>query len=206
MTVDEYLKQSFFKRLQYRGYRHPLFLFVVGPTLLFVFRQRFSFGVPPTWHRERRSVHITNLGICAVLVGAWCTIGLPAFLLVHLPVVMLAASIGSWMFFVQHQYEDAYWQLHDHWDFHCAAIEGSSYFRLPRILQWFTGNIGFHHIHHLDSRIPNYNLPLCYAAVPEFRQAVTLTPWDSVRCTRLKLWDRELQRMVTFREAKCGRT
>ena len=100
----------------------------------------------------------------------------------------------------------AYWQPHDRWDFIRSAFEGSSYYRLPRVLQWFTGNIGFHHIHHLDSRIPNYNLPICYADVPELRQAVTLGLWDSVKCTRLKLWDERLQRMVTFHEVQLGRT
>ena len=161
-------------------------------------------GIPRTWHRERKSVHMTNLGILAMLGVAWCTIGLPTFLLVHLPIVMLGAAIGSWLFFVQHQYEDAYWQPHDNWDFNRSAFEGSSYYRLPRVLQWFTGNIGFHHIHHLESRIPNYNLPTCYADVPELRQAVTLGLWDSVKCTRLKLWDERRQRMVTFDEAADG--
>ncbi|HEY4639161.1 MAG TPA: fatty acid desaturase [Candidatus Udaeobacter sp.] len=206
LTVDEYLKRSFLGRLQYRIYRHPLFLFGVGPSLLFLFRQRFTFGVPTTWRRERSSVHITNLGILAALVAAWCTIGLATFLLVHLPILVLAASIGSWLFFVQHQFEHAYWQPHDRWDYVRSAFEGSSYYRLPRVLQWFTGNIGFHHIHHLESRIPNYNLPLCYAAVPEFRQAVTLGMWESLKCTRFKLWDEQLQRMVTFNEVNSGRT
>ena len=147
---------------------------------------------------------MTNLGILVVLGVAWCTIGIPTFLMVHLPIVMLGAAIGSWLFFVQHQYEDAYWQPHNNWDFSQSAFEGSSYYRLPRVLQWFTGNIGFHHIHHLESRIPNYNLPSCYAAVPEFRQAVTLGLWDSVKCARLKLWDERRQRMVTFDEAADG--
>jgi len=133
---------------------------------------------------------------------SWFTIGIPAFLLVHLPIIMLAATIGSWLFFVQHQYEHTYWQPHASWDFARSAFEGSSYYRLPRVLQWFTGNIGFHHIHHLESRIPNYNLPTCYDDVPELRQAVTLGMRDSFKCTRLKLWDEQLQRMVTFREAK----
>lgn len=202
MTVNEYRNQSFLRRLQYRVYRHPLFLFVVGPSLLFIVRQRFSLGIPAAWHRERRSVHLTNLWILVVLATAWLTIGLPAFLLVHLPVVMIAASIGSWMFFVQHQYEDAYWQAHEQWNFQRAAIEGSSYFRLPPILQWFTGNIGFHHIHHLESGIPNYNLPLCHAALPELRRVVTLSAWDGIRCTRLKLWDDRRQRLIAFSELK----
>jgi omega-6 fatty acid desaturase (delta-12 desaturase) len=201
LTVDEYLKLTYFGRLRYRLYRNPFFMFVLGPSLLFIIWQRFTFGIPRNWRRERQSVHITNLGLVVVLGVAWCTSGIPMFIMVHLPVVMLAAAIGSWLFFVQHQYERAYWQPHENWDFNRSAIDGSSYYRLPRILQWFTGNIGFHHIHHLESRIPNYNLPICYASVPEFRQAVTLGLWDSVKCARLKLWDEIHQRMVTFDEA-----
>ncbi len=204
LTVDEYLNRSFFGRLQYRLYRHPLFLFGIGPSLLFILRQRFTIAVPRNWRRERRGVHMTNLAIVAILTVAWFTIGPVTFLLVHCPVVILGASIGSWLFFVQHQYEDAYWQPHDNWDFIRSAFEGSSYYRLPRVLQWFTGNIGFHHIHHLESRIPNYNLPICYSVVPELRQATTLSLRESVKCTRLKLWDERLQRMVTFNEVHRG--
>jgi omega-6 fatty acid desaturase (delta-12 desaturase) len=205
LTVDEYLNCSYLGRLRYRLYRHPLFMFLLGPILLFVLRQRFTYYIPGTWRRERRSVHMTNLGIVALVAVGWSTIGLPAFFLVHGPVVVLGATIGSWLFFVQHQYEQAYWQPAQRWDFIRSACEGSSYYRLPRVLQWFTGNIGFHHIHHLESRIPNYNLPMCFSAVPELRQAVTLGLWDSVKCTRLKLWDEHRQRMVTFGEVHFGR-
>ncbi len=198
LTVDEYLGRSYLGRLRYRLYRNPLFMFLLGPSLLFLLRQRFTYYIPHNWSRERKSVHWTNLGLVALVLTAWITVGLPNFFLIHLPVVILGAAIGSWLFFVQHQYEHAYWQPHDRWDFVRSAFEGSSYYRLPRVLQWFTGNIGFHHIHHLDSRIPNYNLATCYAAVPELRQAVTLGLWDSIKCTRLKLWDEGLQRMVTF--------
>jgi omega-6 fatty acid desaturase (delta-12 desaturase) len=201
MTVDEYRNCSSLGRLRYRLYRHPVVMFVLGPSVLFILLQRFTYNIPRTWHRERRSVHLTNLGILAMLVMAWFIIGLPIFFLVHLPIVMLAAAIGSWLFFVQHQFERAYWQPHGSWDFIRSACEGSSYYRLPLVLQWFTGNIGFHHIHHLESRIPNYNLPSCYNDVPELRRAVTLGLWDSIKCTRLKLWDEHLQRMVPFQAA-----
>jgi omega-6 fatty acid desaturase (delta-12 desaturase) len=202
LTVDEYRNSGFFGRLRYRFYRHPVFLFLLGPTMLFVVSQRFTFGIPRGWRRERRSVHLTNAAIAAVLVAAWLTIGLPAFFLIHMPIVILGASLGTWLFFVQHQFEDAYWQPHENWEFDRSAFEGSSYYRLPRVLQWFTGNIGFHHIHHLESRIPNYNLPTCYATVPELQQAVTLGLRESILCTRLKLWDEDRQRMVTFSEAR----
>ena len=206
LTVDEYLSRPLFSRLVYRIYRNPLILFVLGPSLFFMGVNRLTVNVPANWKRERRSVHLTNLALLAVLVVAWYTIGVTTFLMVHLPIVVIAASVGSWLFFVQHQYEEAYWEPHDRWEFVRSAFEGSSYYKLPRILQWFTGNIGFHHIHHLESRIPNYNLPVCFAAIPEFRQAVTLKLWDSLRCVQLKLWDQQLHRMVTFKEAYCGRT
>jgi acyl-lipid omega-6 desaturase (Delta-12 desaturase) len=201
LTVEEYLGLSFAGRMRYRLYRNPVFMFLLGPSLLFLIRQRFTYGIPRAWRRERKSVHRTNLGLLAIVGVAWSTIGLQTFFLIHLPVVMLGAATGSWLFFVQHQYERAYWQPHDRWDFNRSAFEGSSYYRLPRVLQWFTGNIGFHHIHHLESRIPNYNLPVCYAAAPELRQAVTLGLWDSMKCTRLKLWDERRQQMVTFASA-----
>ena len=201
LTVDEYLSRSRFGRLRYRLYRNPLIRFVLGASFLFLIQQRFTFGIPRAWHRERRSVHITNVGILVMIAGGWLTVGLPTFFLIHGPIVVLAAAIGSWLFFVQHQFEDAYWQPHESWNFTRSALEGSSYYRLPTILQWFTGNIGFHHIHHFDSRIPNYNLPACYAAEPAFQQAVTLGIRDSLKCTQLKLWDEDRQRMVTFAEA-----
>ena len=139
-----------------------------------------------------------------MMAMAWCTIGLPTFLSIHIPIGVIAAAIGCWLFFVQHQFEDAYWQPCESWDFTRSALEGSSYYRLPRILQWFTGNIGFHHIHHFDSRIPNYNLPTCYAAEPAFKQAVTFGIRDSFKCTKLKLWDEQHQRMVTFAAANAA--
>jgi fatty acid desaturase len=163
-------------------------------------------SLPFSWHRERMSVHVRNLGILAVIGLAWCTVGLSTFLLIHIPIVVLATAAGSWLFFVQHQYEHAYWQPHQSWNFTRAAFEGSSYYRLPRVLQRFTGNIGFHHIHHLNSRIPNYNLPACYKAEPDFRKAVTLGIRDSLKCASLKLWDEQHQRMATFKEVNCGRT
>jgi omega-6 fatty acid desaturase (delta-12 desaturase) len=119
-------------------------------------------------------------------------------LLIEAPIVVLAAAMGTWLFYIQHQYERAYWRPDGTWDFTRSALEGSSYYRLPSVLQWFTGNIGFHHIHHLNSRIPNYHLAACYGAEPAFRQAVTLGLWQSLECSSLKLWDERLQRMVGF--------
>jgi acyl-lipid omega-6 desaturase (Delta-12 desaturase) len=202
LTVDEYLGRSKLGQLRYRLYRNPLIMFVLGASFLFLVRQRITLGIPRSWHRERRSVHLTNLAILAMGALGGFTVGWSTFLLIHVPIVVLAAATGSWLFFVQHQFEEAYWQPHESWDFTRSALEGSSYYRLPRPLQWFTGNIGFHHIHHFDSRIPNYNLPACYAAEPAFQQAVTLGIWDSLKCTRLKLWDQNRQLLVTFAEAR----
>jgi acyl-lipid omega-6 desaturase (Delta-12 desaturase) len=187
--------------LKYRLYRNPLIMFVLGASYLFLIEQRVTFRLPRSWRRERMSVHFTNTGILAMIALGWYTIGLTSFLSIHLPIIVLAAAIGSWLFFVQHQFEDAYWEPHESWDFTRSALEGSSYYRLPRVLQWFTGNIGFHHIHHFDSRIPNYNLPACYDAEPAFQQGVTFGIRDSLKCTRMKLWDEQRQRMVPFAEA-----
>ncbi len=202
LTVHEYLARSAWGRLSYRVYRHPLIMFFPGASFLFIIRQRFTHGIARSWRRERKSVYATNLAILAITILAWWTMGLPKFLLIELPLMVLAAATGSWLFFVQHQYEEAYWEPHKSWDFTDSALDGSSYYRLPRVLQWFTGNIGFHHIHHLNSRIPNYHLAACYEAEPSLRQAVTLDLWQSLGCASLKLWDEDAKRMVTFAEVQ----
>jgi omega-6 fatty acid desaturase (delta-12 desaturase) len=200
LTVAEYLGKSRWGRLRYRFYRHPLFMFLPGACFLFMIRHRLTLGLPQSWRRERRSVHCTNLAILAVLAVAWWKIGLLKFLAIDLPSVAIGASVGTWLFYVQHQYEGAYWQRGTSWDFTQSALEGSSYYCLPALLQWFTGNIGFHHIHHLNSRIPNYHLPACYRAEASFREAVTFGFWESLRCLALKLWDEDAQRLVGFAE------
>lgn len=206
LTVNEYLARSWWGRFAYRAYRHPLIMFVFGASYLFIVQHRFTIGIPRNWRRERISVHATNLGLVAVLALAWWTIGLSAFLLIWLPVAVLGATAGSWLFYVQHQYENAYWQPRQTWDYTRAALEGSSYYRLPAVLQWFTGNIGFHHIHHLNSRIPNYHLPACHAAEPAFRRGATFGIRESLRCMSLKLWDEDQQCMISFAQlrASCG--
>ena len=198
LTVDEYMSRSRLGRLKYRLYRNPVIMFVLGASYLFLIEQRVTFRLPRSWRRERMSVHLTNVGILAMIALGWYTIGLASFASIHLPIMVLAAAIGSWLFFVQHQFEDAYWEPHESWDFTRSALDGSSYYRLPRVLQWFTGNIGFHHIHHFDSRIPNYNLAACYAAEPAFQQGITFGIRDSLKCARMKLWDEEHQRMAPF--------
>ncbi len=198
MTLREYRQASRLRRLGYRLYRNPLILLLIGPVFHFVVRQRLTLGLPKTWKKERASVHLTNLAILSLVLLMCWLVGWQAVLLVQGPVTVLASSFGVWMFYVQHQYEDAYWQPHAEWDYVEAALAGSSYYRLPRVLQWFTANIGLHHLHHLDSRIPNYRLPQCLAEHPELRAERSLSLWESLSCASLKLWDEEQGRMVGF--------
>ncbi len=162
LTVREYLSRPWIKRVLYRLYRHPAVLLLIGPTYQFVIKHRFPLDTPRAWKREWASVHWTNAGLVAVLAVMWFTIGLDRFLLVQLPITLIAGSMGVFLFYVQHQYEDTYWRYRETWDYYAAGLEGASHFRLPAVLQWFTANIGLHHIHHLCSRIPNYHLQQCY--------------------------------------------
>jgi omega-6 fatty acid desaturase (delta-12 desaturase) len=202
MTVKEYLQQSKWGRLKYRLYRHPLILFVLAPTFLFVILHRFPLPESKSWKRERASVYWTNLAIAAMVISLGFVIGLNSFLLIQLPIVVLAATMGTWLFFVQHQFEDTYYANGDQWDYTLAALQGSSYYQLPRVLQWFTGNIGFHHIHHLSPRIPNYRLQKCHEENPVFQQVVVLTLWTSLQSIFLSLWDEEESKLVSFRYLK----
>ncbi len=202
MTVKEYLQQSKWGRLKYRLYRHPLILFVLAPTFLFVVLNRFPLPESKSWKRELASVHWTNLAIAAGIISLGFVIGLKSFLLIQLPIVVLAATVGTWLFFVQHQFEDTYYANEDQWDYTLAALQGSSYYQLPKVLQWFTGNIGFHHIHHLSPRIPNYRLQKCHEENPVFQQVVVLTLWTSLQSIFLSLWDEEQSKLVGFRHLK----
>jgi omega-6 fatty acid desaturase (delta-12 desaturase) len=202
MTVREYLQLSRWGRLKYRLYRHPLFLFVIVPTILFVILYRFPHPDSKSWKRERASVWWTNVALAVVITLLCLIIGVKAFLMIHVPVMLLAATLGTWMFFVQHQFEDTYWAAEEDWDYTLAALRGSSYYKLPKILQWFTGNIGFHHIHHLSPRIPNYLLEKCHEENPLFQQVVVLTLWSSFQTIFLSLWDEEQRRLVGFRHLK----
>lgn len=202
MTVQEYLQQSKWGRLKYRLYRHPLLLFVLAPTFLFIVLHRLPFAESKSWRRERASVHWTNLAIAAVVISLSFVIGLKPFLLIQLPIIILAATIGTWMFYIQHQFEDTYYAHGDNWDYTLAALHGSSYYQLPKVLQWFTGNIGFHHIHHLSPRIPNYRLQKCHEENQVFQQVVVLTLWTSLQSIFLSLWDEEQNKLVGFRHLK----
>ena len=200
ITVREYLSLPRLQRWRYRLYRNPLFLFGLGVPAYFVILQRLPWfhAVPP---REAwRSVLGLNIALAVLYVPLLATFGVTKVLLVTLPMLHIASAAGGWLFFIQHQFEETTWEKAEGWDFQVAALLGSSYYALPRILNWFTGNIGLHHIHHLNSMIPNYRLQDCLAASPELKSINRLTLSDSLRCARLKLWDEDQHRLVRFDE------
>lgn len=200
LTVKEYLEASRWKRFAYRLARNPFILFVIAPVFLFVVKQRF----PPAraGGRERHSVHTMNLAILAMASLLGWIFGVRDYLLLQLTVMAVAAGGGVWLFYVQHQFEGVYWERGADWDYTAAALQGSSFYKLPRILQWFSGNIGFHHIHHLSPRIPNYNLERCHKANPLFQRVKPITLLSSLKTSRLRLWDEQLKRLVGFRHIR----
>jgi omega-6 fatty acid desaturase (delta-12 desaturase) len=203
MTVQEYLESSRWKRFSYRLARNPLVLFLVGPLFLFLVWQRFP--SPKANPRERRSVHLMNLAILGMAAALGWVFGVVPYLILQLTTLSVAGCVGVWMFYVQHQFEGVYWERGVDWDFTAAALRGSSFYKLPRVLQWFSGNIGFHHIHHLSSRIPNYNLERCHYSHPMFQTVTPVTPLSSLRSFPLRLWDEKLKKLVGFRHLKHAR-
>ena len=200
LTVAEYRKLTPLGRLTYRIHRNPLVLFGIAPVLYFAVWQRFAVE-PAAWKAERASVHWTNLGILICGALMWRLAGLQPLLLIHLPVVVLASSAGVWLFYVQHQFAPSYWQHHENWEYFAAGMEGSSYYQLPKPLQWLTANVGLHHVHHLDSQIPNYRLQECLDENPQLGRVHRLTLRESLSCASLKLWDEGQSKMVGFRDA-----
>jgi omega-6 fatty acid desaturase (delta-12 desaturase) len=200
LTVKEYLALSKWGRLKYRLYRNPLVLLGVGPHFIFLFWQRFT--GKHSGRRERNNVYVTNLGLLAIYGLLWWAIGLKALLMISAPIVIIAGAAGVWLFYVQHQYEETYWRDRGEWDYATSALLGSSYYKLPRVLQWFSGNIGFHHIHHLSPKIPNYKLQRCHEENPLFQESPVLGILASLKTASMKLWDEERGRMVGFRSLK----
>ncbi len=202
LTVDEYRARSMWGRLRYRLYRHPLVMFGVGPAYLFFLQHRLPVGLMRGGWRPWISTQGTNLSIALIAALLIWLIGIKAFLLVHLPIMLLAASIGVWLFYVQHQFENTSWADDEDWNLHAAALHGSSHYDLPAFLRWFTANIGVHHVHHLCSLIPYYRLPRVLDDHPELRSVGRVTLLESFRCVRLTLWDERQRRLVSFRDAR----
>jgi omega-6 fatty acid desaturase (delta-12 desaturase) len=200
MTKQEYLDSSRGKRLVYRLARNPFIVFVLGPIFIFLVYQRV-----PIWTKskqERNSVLLTNLGILMIVLLAGFTIGFRTYILIQLPILFLGGMLGLWLFYIQHNFKGMYWSRHDKWDRMRAAMEGSSFYKLPKVLQWFTGNIGFHHIHHIRPLIPNYRLEECYDSLPDLQKIKPLTIRESLRSLRLHLWDETQKKLVPFRSIK----
>jgi omega-6 fatty acid desaturase (delta-12 desaturase) len=199
LTVREYLGRTRLGRLRYRIVRHPLVYLLLGP-LFFVLDKRVPPRGPSAGRRQIASVWLNNAAIVIVGGGLLALFG-TRVLLSYLPAYYIAIVAGIWLFFVQHQFEGTYWEEHQRWDYADAAIAGSSYFQLPAILQWFTGNIGFHHVHHLGPKIPNYNLQRCHDENPIFHRATVVTLRRSLSALRLALWDEDAGRLVRFDRA-----
>lgn len=203
MTVQEYLESSRWQRFAYVLARNPVVLFLLAPLYMFVVHQRFS--TKGSNARERQSVWWTNLALLLMMIGLSNLYGVAEYLLIQLVTVGVAGGVGVWLFYMQHQFEGAYWERGDDWDYAAAALRGSSFYKLPSTLQWFSGNIGFHHIHHLSARIPNYYLQKCHEADPLFQQVKPLTFWASVKSLHLRLWDEQSRRLVGYRELREAR-
>ena len=201
LTVREYRDRGPWGRALYRLYRHPLVIFGIGPAYLFLLRHRLPIGMMREGWRPWASALGTNAAILALSAALAWAVGLQTFLLVHIPIILVAASIGVWLFYVQHQFEETVWDKGDKWSFHEAALHGSSHFDLPPVLRWFTANIGVHHVHHLASRIPFYRLREVLEDHPDLGSVSRLTIRDSLGTIRLTLWDEDKRRLVSFREA-----
>ena len=196
LTVQEYLEASRWKRFAYRLARNPFILFVVAPVGLFLFLERFPDAKAP--RRERWSVYWTNLLLAALIAFGCYIFGWKAYLPLQLATVAVAGSAGVWLFYVNHQFEGVYWERGEEWDYTQAALKGSSYYKLPKILQWFSGNIGFHHIHHLSPRIPNYHLERCHKSEPLFQTVKPVTLLGSLKSFGYRLWDEQMRKMVGY--------
>ena len=200
MTVDEYYGGSLGRRIGYRLIRNPIVLFGLGPFWSLLVQPRFT--DKNARQRIRRSNQATNAAIVVLVAGMCLLIGWQEFLLLQAPMVLFGGGTGVWLFYVQHQFEDTYWQKTEDWSYADAALQGSSYLKLPKVLQFFTGNIGLHHVHHLNAKVPNYHLQAAHDANPVFHDVPTLTLWDGLKAARLKLWDERQGKLVTWREAR----
>lgn len=200
MTIEEYKEASFKQRFAYRLYRNPLVMFGLGPLYLFLVANRFN--RKGAKKKERMNTYITNVAIVILYSLMIWAIGWQAFLIINLPILYVSGMLGIWLFYVQHQFEDSYFEEESEWDFVKAAVDGSSYYKLPKVLQWISGNIGFHHVHHLSPRVPNYNLEKAHDATPPLEHATTITLKTSLESIRFRLYDTKNKTFVSFKEAK----
>ena len=203
LTVQEYLESSRWKRFAYRLARNPVVLFVIAPLFMFLVKHRFPKAKASP--RERHSVYWTNLAVFGMAAGLSWIFGLKAYLLIQLMVMGVAGSAGVWLFYVQHQFEGVYWERAEEWDYTAAALQGSSFYKLPKVLQWFSGNIGFHHIHHLSPRIPNYHLEKCHESEPLFQTVKPVTLLSSFKSFTFRLWDEQRRKLVGYGHLKTVR-
>ena len=202
LTVEEYRSKSLVNRLLYRCYRNPVVMFLIGPAYMFFLQHRLPFHQMRDGWRPWISTMATNAAIVLTVTGMIWLVGVGPFLKVHLPIMVMSASMGVWLFYVQHQFEGVAWARTGNWSHHDAALLGSSDYDLPGLLRWISGNIGIHHIHHLNSRIPYYRLPKVLQDHPELKTVGRLTLWDSVKSTRLSLWCEQRGELVSFRNAR----
>jgi omega-6 fatty acid desaturase (delta-12 desaturase) len=198
MTVDEFLSASKWQRFVYRAFRNPYIMFTVGPLFMFIVQNRFS--NKKMTPKERWNVYFTNIVLLLMSFGMILLIGLKSFLIIEIPLLFISHAIGLWLFYVQHQFEDVSWDRSGTWDYKTAAIQGSSFLKLPVVLQWFTGNIGFHHVHHLSPRIPNYNLARCQYENDLFKDVKPVTLFSTFKALKLSLWDEANRQLVRFRK------
>ncbi|PEC85468.1 fatty acid desaturase [Bacillus cereus] len=200
LTVDEYVAAPFRLRLAYRLYRNPFVMFGLGPIYVFLLKNRFN--RKGARQKERMNTYLTNIIIIAVVAILCWAIGWQSFLLVHGTIFLIAGSVGIWLFYVQHTFEDSYFEEDKDWEYVKAAVEGSSFYKLPKILQFLTGNIGFHHVHHLSPRVPNYKLEEAHNNTLPLKNVPTITLATSLRSLRFRLWDEKSNNFVTFKEFK----
>lgn len=200
LTVEEYKEASSFTKFKYRLYRNPIVMFGLGPIYTFLIKNRFN--RKDARQKEKYNLYLTNLLILLVVVGLSLLIGWQNFLIVHGTIFMIAGIVGIWLFYVQHTFEDSYFEMDKDWEYVLAAVEGSSFYKLPKVMQFLTGNIGYHHIHHLSPRVPNYELEKCHENTPPLHHVPTITLATSLKSLKFRLWDESSKNFVSFREAK----